>query len=366
MADHDLDAPPTTTKDRDGLLVAQSATFTNMFEWPDADYKAKEDATFARMKSPIPAPDDHFGWRSWEQEKMRDGPKPVLAKRYRTAVKVNRTNVSVTYDGDNTYRILVHNPEPYPGEATSLRPAVLWFHGGGWAHGSPEMDAQRADYVASEIRGVVFNVDYRLIPEIAWPKNHNDVYHSIGWAIDNAKDYNIDPSRLAMWGQSAGAHLAAGAALRDAVEHKPSRLRHVNLTVPVTHDIRNEPYPLNQNAEAEMAKIPEVLFRQFLNVLRDMTGSDEPSTDPYFSPLRSEIPSHHPSTYISVGGLDRLRDRGIAYALHLRQHGVDTQLEIVPGVPHAYTGENDTYAAKQYWRDQVKVLNMALRFDWEH
>ncbi|KZT61391.1 alpha/beta-hydrolase, partial [Calocera cornea HHB12733] len=324
MADHNLETPalPSGTMS-DHLAVQTVGTFTNMFEWPDEDFKAKEDVTHAN-RPPLPQPADHLGWREWEKGETKRL-KPVLAKRYRPAVNVNRKDVTVTYDGDNMYRILVHDPEPYPGEPTVPRPAVLWYHGGGWAHGSPEMDAQRADYLASELRAVVFNVDYRLIPEISWPKNHNDVYHSIGWAIENAKGYNVDPTRLALWGQSAGAHLAAGAALRDADEHNPPRIRLVSLTVPVVCDYRSEPPPLNARTQIELTQMPKEIIAQVMTVLRDLTGSDAPLTDRYFSPLLSKIPANHPPTYISVGGLDRLRDGGIAYAVHLRKYGIDTQ-----------------------------------------
>jgi len=207
-------------------------------------------------------------------------------------------------------------------------------------------------------------VDYRLIPEFSWPQNHNDCYHSIGWVIEHAAEYNVDTDRLALWGQSAGGHLAAGIALRDAVEHRPSRIRHVNLVVPVVCDHRKEPYPLNKALGLDT--IPKEMIAQFMTVLRQLTGSDLPSNDPYMSPLLSEIPTNHPSTYISAGGLDRLRDSGIAYALHLRKHGIDTQLEVVPGVPHAFTTANESYATKQFWQDQVKVLNMALNFEWNY
>jgi len=362
MEDHDLELG---SGPKDHINVQQLGTFTNMIEFPDADYQAREQKTWAN-RPPLPAPADHLGWREAEKAWVAEGRQPVLAKRYRPEVKVNRKELSITYDGDNTYRILVHDPEPYPGETQRTRAAVLWFHGGGWAHGSPDMDAERADFLASELRAVVFNVDYRLIPEFSWPKNHNDCYHSIGWVIEHAKEYNVDPSRLALWGQSAGAHLAAGAVLKDAIEHTPSRIRHLNLIVPVVCDFRTMPFPLNHRAEMEMAQLPPEVIASFTKVFLDLTGSDKPLDDPYFSPLLTDIPPNHPSVHISVGGMDRLRDGGIAYALHLRKYGIDTQLDVLPGVPHAFTGENDTFAAKQFWRDQVKVLNMALNYDWKH
>jgi acetyl esterase/lipase len=65
-----------------------------------------------------------------------------------------------------------------------------------------------------------------------------------------------------------------------------------------------------------------------------------------------------------VGGVDGLRDEGIAYALALRNSGIDTQLEIIPGVPHGINVCPDTFVAQQFVRNQVRVLNCALNYDF--
>jgi acetyl esterase/lipase len=58
-----------------------------------------------------------------------------------------------------------------------------------------------------------------------------------------------------------------------------------------------------------------------------------------------------------------LRDEGIAYALQLRNVGIDTQLEIIPGVPHGLNISPTTMVAEQFFRNQVRVLNYALNCD---
>ncbi|EJU01749.1 alpha/beta-hydrolase [Dacryopinax primogenitus] len=274
----------------------------------DADYKAKEALSFAH-RHPLPAPDDHYGWRALEQAELALGPHPVLAKRFRPETKVARYWVPVA---------------------------------GGWSHGYAEMDGEGADFLASELRAVIFNVEYRLIPEYQWPQNHNDCYQAIDWVMDHAREYDVDPERVGLWGQSAGAHLAAGAALRDAMEHNPGRIRHMNLTVPVVCDPRKPPFPLSQQRETNLPQMPQALVAQFQKVLTDLTGSDKPCDDPYFSPLLQEIPAHHCPVHISVAGLDMLRDGGIAYAIQLRKFGIDAQLHVLPGVPHAFSAVNET------------------------
>jgi acetyl esterase/lipase len=80
-------------------------------------------------------------------------------------------------------------------------------------------------------------------------------------------------------------------------------------------------------------------------------------------PLLAEVPPIFPSVDIPVAGSDGLRDEGISYTLKLRDGGVDAQLEIVPGAPHGLTLSPTTHAARQFYRNQARVLNIALNMN---
>jgi acetyl esterase/lipase len=67
---------------------------------------------------------------------------------------------------------------------------------------------------------------------------------------------------------------------------------------------------------------------------------------------------------VTVTGCDIFRDEGIAYALTLRNAGVDTQLEIVPGITHGIDFCVKSHAVQQFLRNQVRVLNCALYTDF--
>lgn len=66
---------------------------------------------------------------------------------------------------------------------------------------------------------------------------------------------------------------------------------------------------------------------------------------------------------MTAAGMDPFRDEGIAYAIHLRNAGIDSQLEVVPGVPHSITLSPNSFAAAQFYRSQSRVLNMALNLE---
>lgn len=87
----------------------------------------------------------------------------------------------------------------------------------------------------------------------------------------------------------------------------------------------------------------------------DQCGSD------LVSVLNATIPENHPPVSTVVGGRDYLRDEGILYSLRLRNAGVDSQLEIIPGVPHGINFPPTTHAARQFFLNQVRILNGAYQ-----
>ena len=99
---------------------------------------------------------------------------------------------------------------------TAPKPAIVFVHGGSYVNGDPRDDRNAVygendgfmAYVAS--RGyVVAAVRYRLADEAKWPAQLQDVKAAIRWLRGNAEQYGVDPQRVAVWGESAGGHIAA-------------------------------------------------------------------------------------------------------------------------------------------------------------
>ncbi len=87
-------------------------------------------------------------------------------------------------------------------------PAVVMIHGGGWEGRSREDMTEISQQVAE--RGyVVMNVSYRFAPQWHFPAQLQDVQQAVLWLRGHASDLNVLKNRVATWGYSAGAHLAA-------------------------------------------------------------------------------------------------------------------------------------------------------------
>ncbi len=94
------------------------------------------------------------------------------------------------------------------------RPLVVVVHGGGWAHANPRVGAGFKDfpsvlaYLAQ--RGyVVASIEYRLSGEAPFPAQVEDLQAALGFLRSGAARFGIDPDRVALWGLSAGAQIAA-------------------------------------------------------------------------------------------------------------------------------------------------------------
>jgi len=88
------------------------------------------------------------------------------------------------------------------------------------------------------------------------------------------------------------------------------------------------------------------------------------TTEALVSPLLAyPVPESHPAVHTTVTGCDFLRDQGIAYALKLRDAGVESSLEMVPGVPHGFVWAVASNATKQWTANQVRIFDIAFATD---
>lgn len=89
-------------------------------------------------------------------------------------------------------------------------PALLWIHGGGYVLGTAAQDDAVCRYFAQEPGVVIASVEYRLAPEHRLPVPLHDCYDALAWL---AEQPDVDSTRIAVGGASAGGGLAAALAL---------------------------------------------------------------------------------------------------------------------------------------------------------
>lgn len=176
---------------------------------------------------------------------------------------------------------------------------------------------------------MVVSVDYRLAPEHKFPAAAEDSYAAAKWAAENAASIGVDPSRIAVGGDSAGGNLAAVVALMARDKHEIS-IAYQMLIYPVTnHSYATESYTENADGYLLTKDSMEWFWNHYLR-------NEEDGKNPYASPLQAKDLSGLPPALVLTGEFDPLRDEGEAYAERLKEAGVPVEAKRYDGMIHGF------------------------------
>lgn len=224
-----------------------------------------------------------------------------------------------------------------PTTDTSLRPGLLWFHGGAFVSGSldmPEAD-QTAREVAQRADAIVVSSHYRLCTdEVRFPAPQEDGWAVLRWFVEHATELGVDPTRLFVGGGSAGACLAGALTLMDRDSDAPS-LAGSLLIYPIVHA---KPQPKREDLAACLTEMPwQIRFDDEWIETQNAWLLDGPgaASVPCF-PGDAATHIGVPRTLIVNCEYDSLRASGERYVEQLRAAGVDVIERLEPGVTHGH------------------------------
>ena len=169
--------------------------------WPALGAEPSSDPS----TSPAPRPPDSG---QQPQRRRRLPLQPIT-----DAAKVER---DVTYGkvGEIELKLDIYFPRKTDGKPL---PVAVYVHGGGWRNGDKAQGAGAMAIPELVKRGyLVCSINYRLAPEFKFPAQIEDTKCAIRYLRAHAKEYNLDPERIGVWGGSAGGHLAALLGTSDA------------------------------------------------------------------------------------------------------------------------------------------------------
>jgi len=248
--------------------------------------------------------------------------------------------------------VRVYRPDSVPGSL----PALLWIHGGGYMLGDLDQEDSLSKQYALAGGCLVVSVDYRLAPEHPYPAPLDDCYSALKWLSSEAGRLNVDRSRIAVGGASAGGGLAAGLALlaRDRMEVK---IMFQLLVYPMIND---------RNVAPASETVPDTLFWTRKNNLfgwRAYLGC-EPGGEGiscYASASRVGDVKGLPPAYIAVGDLDLFAQEDIDYARRLIAAGIPAELHVYRGGCHAFDMfMPEAGLSKRFTADIQRALKQAL------
>lgn len=216
----------------------------------------------------------------------------------------------------------------YP-EGEGPFPALVYYHGGGWVIGNPEIVDPVCRSMANSTGCAVVAVNYQKAPEHPFPAATDDAWATLQWVVNSADDLGFDATRIGVAGDSAGGNLAAVTALRARDEGAPALAFQV-LIYPVT-DTKLDTLSYVANAEGYLLQRASMAWF-FDHYLTDPAQRE----DPRVAPARAASFAGLAPALILTAEFDPLHDDGVGYAERLRHAGVDTTLLDHPGLTHGF------------------------------
>lgn len=233
-----------------------------------------------------------------------------------------------------------------------LSGALIYFHGGGFVLGSIESHDGTVAQIAYQSKLIVVSVDYRLAPEYPFPTGLLDAQHSYNWLVENAHKYNIDKSRIAIGGDSAGANLAAACCKLNRDQEKPLPAMQI-LIYPST--IGN-----NTSESRERLKQAPIIPSHVIKWMHDHYISKEKENDERFNILSASDLSDLPPAFVLTAGYDPLLDEGYDYSEKLKAHGVIVRHSCYINMFHGFYTYGVLPESQNAISETAKILREAL------
>lgn len=200
----------------------------------------------------------------------------------------------------------------YDPGGSSPKPALIYVHGACWVAGSLDSHDEVSRYLSLESETVIIAIDYRLAPEYRYPAAHEDVYEVAQWVWSNSAELGIDRTKLAIGGESAGAHFAAATAMRADDDGDGLEFAFLLLV-----------YAALDGGGSSWAECKDQYFE-----------SGEDARSRYGSPLWVDDLSGMPPTFSIFGQYETSRAEEELFIRKLRDHGIETHTFMNSGVGH--------------------------------
>jgi acetyl esterase len=242
----------------------------------------------------------------------------------------------------------------YASENGGIRPALVYFHGGGFVFGNLDTHDAACRAIAKQSGTVVISVDYRLAPEHKFPAAVEDAYAATIWVAENAAELGIDPRCISVGGDSAGGNLATVVAIRCRDAGGPTLASQVLV------------YPVTDVSSFETDSHRDFAEGYFLTraAMQWFTGHYLPSADlirhPEASPLLAPDVSSLPPALVITAEFDPLRDEGEAYAQRLREAGVPVTVSRYPGMVHGFVSMRGVLAGGRQAIQEVAEFTRSI------
>lgn len=217
---------------------------------------------------------------------------------------------------------------------TSIRPVLIFFHGGGWVTGNIDSYTKTCANLATVTGHVVVSVDYRLAPEHKFPAAPEDCYYVTKEIYLKCEElFGVPASKVSLIGDSAGANLAAVVSLMARDRNEFEVTRQILIYPAVNNDFTEHSiYPSVQMYGTDYL----LTSKRMCDYLELYQSKEEDRFHPYFAPILANDLTDQPVTMVITAEYDPLRDEGEAYGKKLLDAGSRVSIHRIEGVMHGF------------------------------
>ena len=208
------------------------------------------------------------------------------------------------------------------------RPTLLYLHGGGWVVGNLDTHDRVMRLLAKFSGATVVGIDYALSPEHKFPVAINETLAVIEWLETSGRNHDLDPGRLALGGDSAGANMAVAV---TQLHHQRGRRAIQFLLLYYGAYGLTDSWSWQQygNADYEFTREEKAFY------LDSYLANPSDHADSRFNVLSGDI-TDLPQAFIAAAQCDPLHDDSVALHEAMREANRSSHLEVYPGVLHSF------------------------------
>ena len=249
----------------------------------------------------------------------------IMSRFAKYTPKVSKRTVTVQGYNGLDFRTDIFEPR----NTQEKLPALIFIHGGAFSYRAASYHIHLAAAYAVKAGCRVFFPDYHLLPDYPWPAAWHDCLALYRYIRANPEPLRIDPGKIGVTGDSAGAFLAASICNQYEKEALTEPCLQM-LVYPLT-DYDPDRDSMKENAEAPIWNLKNH-ERMMQYYFRDMS----PSEIKAMMPMQQDLPENIPPAYIETTEFDILHDEGILYGKKLEAAGASVEINETTGTFHGY------------------------------
>ena len=274
----------------------------------------------------------------------------TLYKKQKSDDYCNVRKIKIPYKRKRSMRAIIYEPVWLQPNA----PCLVYFHGGGFVlPAAPHHYSYAKQYALGANCKVIF-VDYPLAPQNRFPIAPEACYTAYKWAVNNAEELEIDASRIAVGGDSAGGNISAVVSLMAS--DNAFKLPVAQMLIYPAVGSRKETASMKMFTDTPMCN--SVDYKRYCKLY--FKNNEQMITSRYASPLNAETLKIYPVSYVETAEFDCLRDEAKLFAKMLKTAKVPVTVYDTKATMHGYDIVEDSSISKESVKKRIEFLNQVF------